>query len=60
MTAPSGVDFETCWTAREQVEVNGLPINIISLDHLRQNKRASGRPKDLADLDELPPGSLGD
>lgn len=56
LTQPSGIDFETCWAARIETEIQGLPLNVISLQHLRQNKQASGRPKDLADLAELPPG----
>ncbi|GAA5534929.1 nucleotidyltransferase [Deinococcus aluminii] len=51
----SGVTFAEAYAAREQMEVDGLSIPVISLHHLRQNKAASGRPKDLGDLDELPP-----
>lgn len=50
----SGVTFEEAYAAREQMEVDGLSIPVISLHHLRQNKAASGRPKDLGDLSELP------
>lgn len=50
----SGVTFSEAYAAREQMEVDGLSIPVISLRHLRQNKAASGRPKDLGDLSELP------
>lgn len=32
----------------------GVPVTIISLNDLKTNKRASGRLKDLADLENLP------
>lgn len=35
-------------------EIDGVPVSIISYEHLKTNKRASGRLKDLADLDNLP------
>ncbi|HLT48286.1 MAG TPA: hypothetical protein VK002_13710 [Rubricoccaceae bacterium] len=54
MTSASGVDFEACWADRIEDEWDGVPVHIISLEHLKQNKRASGRLKDLADLDYLP------
>lgn len=36
------------------MNVDGLEVNVISLAKLRKNKRASGRLKDLADLEQLP------
>ena len=50
----SGVDFETCYANRVVDELDGLLINIISLPDLRKNKKASGRHKDLNDLENLP------
>jgi predicted nucleotidyltransferase len=50
----SGVDFQSCWDRRVTVEMDGLQIPMISLDDLKKNKRASARPKDMADLAELP------
>jgi len=49
----SGVDFDTVWTGRIEGQVDGLTVDIIGLGELLQNKRASGRLKDLADLEEL-------
>jgi predicted nucleotidyltransferase len=49
-----GVTFEECFEQRLRVVLDGLTINLISLPDLRRNKQASGRPKDLADLDGLP------
>jgi len=49
----SGGDFSEAWPRRIQAIYDGVPTNIISLDDLRQNKTASGRLKDLADLEAL-------
>ncbi len=54
LTTPSGIDFEECWQEHDVHELSGIQIPTISLRHLRQNKAASGRLKDLADLEELP------
>ena len=50
----SGVDFEDCWPRRVLINDDELQIPAISLEDLKRNKRASGRRKDLLDLDELP------
>ena len=34
-------------------ELEGIPVFILAKDALIQNKRAVGRPQDLADLDAL-------
>jgi hypothetical protein len=51
----SGVEFAECYPERVATKVDGTEIQIISLRRLRQNKKASGRAKDLADLEQLPP-----
>jgi len=53
LTTISGVDFEECYAEREIVQIDGMAIPVISLTRLRENKAASGRLKDLADLDGL-------
>jgi hypothetical protein len=53
MTAISGVDFDTVWASRVGLELDGLPLSFIGRDALVVNKRAAGRPKDLADVAEL-------
>ena len=58
LTAIDGVSFEACFARREQVVIDGVPLSIIGLEDFKTNKRASGRAKDLADLESLePPGS---
>ncbi len=54
LTGISGVKFTNCWQERETLAVDGITINIINLDDLKANKRASGRLKDLNDVANLP------
>jgi hypothetical protein len=54
LTSISGVDFETCYAERETIEIEEIKVPVISLIRLRENKAASGRTKDLADLEALP------
>ena len=50
----SGVTAEEAWRGRTQeVLMDGVPVNLISLEHLIRNKRASGRLQDLADVEQL-------
>ncbi len=53
-TTISGVDFAECYAQRVEAALDGAPANLISLDDLKRNKRASGRHQDLADLEHLP------
>jgi hypothetical protein len=50
----SGVSFSECYRRRVRERMEGLTINFIDLPELIANKRASGRAKDLADLENLP------
>jgi len=49
----SGVDFNSCFEHRMITELDGQPINFISLEDLKRNKRASGRNIDLSDIENL-------
>jgi hypothetical protein len=53
ITSASGVDFNECYANREVVEIDEIPVNFISLQDLKENKRAAGRHKDLEDLEHL-------
>lgn len=53
-TSISGVSFPECRQNRVEMELDGLVVPVISLPCLRRNKKASGRHKDLADLENLP------
>jgi hypothetical protein len=53
-TGISGVEFSQVYPRRVTANLDGVSVNIISLEDLKKNKRASGRHKDLADLENLP------
>ena len=53
ITGASGLDFESAYTNSLETNVEGITINIPSLDDLICNKKASGRTKDLADVEAL-------
>jgi hypothetical protein len=50
----SGVTFGECHARRVVVDIGGTPANIIGFEDLKRNKRASGRHRDLDDLENLP------
>ena len=54
LTSISGVGFEECYTERTRATIDGMNLPVISLTKLRMNKKASGRHKDLDDLEQLP------
>jgi len=54
LTTISGVDFQECYAERVVDQIDGVEVNLISLKHLKANKKASGRLKDLSDLEHLP------
>ena len=53
LTAIDGVSFEECFPRRMPIRVGDVEIPIIHLTDFRANKLASGRAKDLADLESL-------
>jgi hypothetical protein len=53
LTSISGVSFEEAWASRIAVPIDELEVPVIGRECLKQNKRAAGRPRDLADLSEL-------
>lgn len=54
MTSISGVEFGECYRERLETTMNDVPVSLINLRDLKINKEASGRLKDLADLEQLP------
>lgn len=54
LTEIDGVEFDECYAARVRAEIDGEQVNIISRQHLRRNKKAASRYKDLDDLENLP------
>jgi hypothetical protein len=58
LTSISGVaDFSQAWDARLPVEVRGRQVPFLGRHSLIQTKRATGRHKDLGDLEAL--GEMG-
>ncbi len=53
VTSIDGVEWETAWNNRIQGEWAEVPVCYLSKDDFIQNKRASGRLKDLADIESL-------
>ena len=49
ISAIDGLDYAEAVGRAVKMNVDGLDIKVISLDDLIVNKRASGRPKDIAD-----------
>lgn len=54
LTTISGVDFEECYRDRKTDILDDVEVQLISLKHLKANKKATGRLKDLSDLENLP------
>ncbi len=54
ITSISGVEFDECYKNRVIDILDGVEVELISLKHLKINKKASGRHKDLNDLENLP------
>jgi hypothetical protein len=54
LTTVSGLDFAEAYAQRVVDNIDGIPVSVISREHLEINKRAAGRTKDLADVDNLP------
>jgi len=54
LTNISGMSFEECYKARVTDTIDEVAVHLISLNHLKVNKKAAGRLKDLSDLEYLP------
>ena len=53
VTTISGVSFHECYAERTVDVLDDVEVNLISLKHLKANKKAAGRLKDLTDLEHL-------
>jgi hypothetical protein len=53
LTSADGLDFEEAWGRREAHTYGGQPVWILSRADLIRNKRATGRPQDLVDIQSL-------
>lgn len=53
LTDITGVTWDVAWAGRAAGEFGGVPVAFLGIAELRANKRATGRHKDLADLEAL-------
>lgn len=53
LTSVSGLTFEDAWTSRTISDFEGLPTPFLDRKSLVRNKRATGRTRDLADVEAL-------
>jgi hypothetical protein len=54
ITSVSGLEFAEAYQDRVVDLLDGIQVNLLSLTHLKINKKASGRHRDLNDLENLP------
>ena len=55
LTFATGLEFRAAFENRVLVEIGGVEVPFLSVDDLRTNKAATGRLRDLADVEDLPP-----
>lgn len=53
LTSVMGLDFDAAWPKRVLTTCGDAEAPVLGLDDMRTAKRAAGRLKDLADLEEL-------
>jgi len=53
LTGLTGVAFGSCWKKRVVKAVEGIRLPFLDFKSLRTNKKAVGRPQDLADVQAL-------
>jgi hypothetical protein len=53
LTSISGVSSDEAFASKVSAKLDGIPVFVLGKDALIRNKRAVGRPQDLADIDTL-------
>lgn len=53
LTHIDGVEFDEAWEGREKTILNSIPVCVLGRKHFIRNKKAVGRPKDVADVSQL-------
>lgn len=53
ITSIDGVAFDAAWPGRRASRYDDVEIAVLGIDDLITNKRASGRPQDLLDVERL-------
>ena len=59
LTGCSGIQFAPSWKKRVVRSVEGIRLPFLDLQSLRTNKKVTGRPQDLADLEVIKNLKLG-
>ena len=59
LTALTGLTFEEAWPGRVRHGFGPVPVDFIGRDSFIRNKRATGRAKDLGDIEGLDEGVTG-
>ena len=54
LTYASGLEFQEAYRNRVYFSIGDIQVPFISVDDLRTNKLATGRPRDIADAADLP------
>jgi hypothetical protein len=53
LTALTGLTFADAWPDRVRTRIAGVEVNVIGREAFIRNKKATGRTKDLADIEDL-------
>jgi len=53
LTSVDGLTFEGAFAHSSTIEIEGIPVQVLSTADLIKNKRSTGRTKDLADAETL-------
>ncbi|MGE0373239.1 MAG: hypothetical protein AB7Q01_15340 [Gammaproteobacteria bacterium] len=53
LTSATALDFESAWRERVEIAIGDVTVPLLGRQQLIENKRAVGRPQDLADVDAL-------
>jgi hypothetical protein len=53
LTGLTGLEFEAAWNKRIDLPLDDETLPFLDKDSLRNNKKATGRPQDIADLEAL-------
>jgi predicted nucleotidyltransferase len=53
LTSVDGLNFKEAFANSQTIEIEGIPVQVLSTADLIKNKRSTGRTKDLADAETL-------
>jgi hypothetical protein len=53
LTEASGLKFQASYKKARLMQVEGIKIRVIAIEDLKRNKSATGRPKDIDDIQNL-------